>query len=1262
MHIHRHARRVLYGTIMSNRLQHEFERLRQRLRMLIAVQGASWLLAVLLGTVLVAGLADWLLHLDDPGVRIILAVAIVGCTGFVAWRHLLAPLRVRVSDRDLALRIEERYPAWNDGLASSVEFLEAGADPGRGSVALQERVIARTLNRLDEREFHDVLETQPVRVAAIVAGATCLVAAAIVGFNRAEAATALARLAFPLGNHPWPRATDLRIVNDMLEVLESTEEDPFRLARGDTLQLYVINVAGHGELPPRVQLQTRAPGGDVISETLPFGSLRDHAGETRDVGVISLVVKQPLEFRAVGGDDEDMPWLPLDVVPPPTVESLAVTLTPPKYSGRPVQKLSQGVGHVEGLIGTRVNLRARVNKPLASAALRIKDKPQPGTKLAEDGGSLTASFVIREPGVYSYWLDLKDRQGFENSAAPRYEIRGVADAVPEVAIEQPATDLTVTAAAEVALATLARDDLGVKEIRLQFQATVGSQEVARTIELFGGKERPAQQRVEYLWKLAESFAAAETPPLPLGTRIVFHTEATDDYDLGEPHVGRSLTRTLTVVTSEEKLQEIADRQAGLFGELEQTANQQTEAHSRVAELRVQLETAGQLRREDLDLLQQVEMQQRNIAAELQDPADGAAVRMRQLLEEFQHNHLEEAETRRQLQQIADELQRLAADHLPELEQQLSDVRTALSPDAKEAKGKQPQSKAKPEPKKQKTPAVEKPADAEKKPSDKSPDAPQAALEQVARHQLAVRDALQELLADLSEWRDQRDLAHDLGAIRSAQEQLREQTAAVGRQTVTKPLDQLTPQQQADLARLAERQQQQADRLQEAQGRLNDLLEREQEAGANSDQNLQDAAEHLQRTAPAAQMQDAARDIAANNVGRAAEEQAEILRKLQEAEETLRNQGETDTEALVKKLQQTEAELGQVQQEQEQLLKKAQDAAQLQDQAAREQELEQLRKQQHELRQRAEETVRRLQRLKQEEAGAAARRAAERMQQAEGELQEGRGDDAAGQQQEALDDLEQSRRELAKKRREAEEKLAFEQLERIADQLRGMIPRQQSLLEETVRLDKLRSERGSLTRGQLRSLRDLAEAETVLQEETNRLAESLSAAEVFALALRGAARSMETAARLLTEKQTGPEAQQAESAAVKRFNDLIASLDEAAKAAGQRAQPQPEGQEGEQKNLPPTDGIPTLAELEMLVKLQRELLARTEELSRRQGPNGSIAAADQQELERLAEDQAALADLARNMSRLASGAQDEPVEKDEAQSDQPEGPPDEEGKP
>ena len=212
-----------------------------------------------------------------------------------------------------------------------------------------------------------------------------------------------------------------------------------------------------------------------------------------------------------------------------------------------------------------------------------------------------------------------------------------------------------------------------------------------------------------------------------------------------------------------------------------------------------------------------------------------------------------------------------------------------------------------------------------------------------------------------------------------------------------------------------------------------------------------------------------------------------------------------------------------------------------------------------------------------------------------------------------------------------------QLARVADELAGMISRQQGVIDETVRLDELHSSSGKWGRAQLMSLRDLTTAERTLVEETGRLIEKLSAAEVFALALRGAARHMQRAIDLLAQRDTGRQTQKAETDARKRLADLVEALkpDEPARHDDERQDDLQLGGSGKQQGSPPGDGIPTLAQVKMLITLQKELFVRTAEIEKRRGKDGLLRQAARDELDAVAREQGELADLARNLSAVSS---------------------------
>lgn len=1287
--------------------------LRARLRQTLLAYGLGWTIAVVVGAVLATCLADWLLHIDDAGVRVIVGLAIVAAGGWVAWRRLFVPLRVPLSDVDLALRIEDRYPGFHDSLASSVQFAAAGGDRQIGSPALQQAVVRETLARLETIDTSDVVQTCSTRRAAGAAAFVCLLAASIASLDRPQTVIALERLVSPFSGPNWPRRTNLRLLDANLNPIAGDTTDALRTTRGEPLKIYAENSTGR--LPDKVLLEFRrldesSAGEKSSSEAMRPLSLRDAAGNARELAMGELPTAHgDLEFRVLGGDDATA-WRRLAISPAPLVETLNVTIEPPAYLHRAPQTQPEGAGNIQGFIGTRVHVVAGVNKPLGAAALRIKEQPPQPIEIPAGSRELRASFVVVEPGVYSWWLELTDAEGFENPSPPRYEVVALTDAEPDVRIDVPASDLLITADAEVAVRTTAKDDIGLKELWLSFtrrdlpaEAAGASEDdpaesappaAMGRIDLFDGQGRPGEHIAEYLWQIGK-LGVSE------GAQIVFRAEATDDFDLSDafpegqappPHVGRSIARTLTVVSKADKLRELAQQQAGLLDELERALTLQKQSHDQVNDLVAQLRNTGELRAEDIDALQRAELGQREVAGQLSHPALGLGPRAQKLLDDLRANHIDDAPTEQRLSEIVGELGRLGDENLPLIESELTRARklaqsrAPASPSEKgsgtsepsegfgenhrpergsppvqqpatpgdeqsrkaerQRRGKQDARNSGDSEKAQKS-AVNDAADVagrQRRAADGEPPA-MAPLQTVAENQREVLDSISELVQQLSQWRTEQDAARELSEVSRDQRDLNRKTADLGQQTLTKLREQLTPQERADLDKLAERQKTQADRLDQLRARLHSRLEELSRDNPGAQAALEQALDQARDLGVSEQMREAAGQIGENRMGAALTQQQEVLEKLHEIEKTLADQRETGGEALVKQLKQAESGLEQLVKREALLQQKMRELAQ--DQAApdREAQLERLRREQKQVREEAARLARRLSRLQAQRPSASLQRAARRMQQAEEQFEQGAGDDAAETREEAAADLEQAQRELARERRQAEEQLAREQLEKIADRLQAMIGRQQAVIDETGRLEEIRRSAGRFTRGQLATLQDLSTTERSLQEETETLAEKVTAAEVFAMALRGAARRMQQAASLLEDRQTGEETLAAEQAARLRYTELIDALKKDEPPQGQEPQPgqqqQQQQQQQESPSGPPSEGIPAIAQLKMLLSLQRDLLSRTGELQARQKAGQGLTPEQTLEFESLAREQADLADLARNLSQLASEPADEP---------------------
>ena len=229
--------------------------------------------------------------------------------------------------------------------------------------------------------------------------------------NATAARTAAVRLINPLGNVAWPQRTHL-------ELLQRIQ----RVARGQAFEVEVVD--RHADLPDVVRIHYRftAAGGPAGEETEAM-----HFAGGAMVARRENVVR-PFAYRVEGGDDQTMPWIPVQVMEPPAIASLSVTLVPPAYTGWPTSKAE---GHLRALVGTQVQISAASTKPLREAWLSLEDGRQLPARLAPDRKQLTIPADARQPLLIdksgAYWFKLIDIDGLAGGNDNRWEIRAVPD-------------------------------------------------------------------------------------------------------------------------------------------------------------------------------------------------------------------------------------------------------------------------------------------------------------------------------------------------------------------------------------------------------------------------------------------------------------------------------------------------------------------------------------------------------------------------------------------------------------------------------------------------------------------------------------------------------------------------------------------------------------------------------------------------------------------------------------------------------------------
>ena len=325
--------------------------LRRRLRFVVASRGVGWLVAAVFLTLTLVGAIDY--RVDLPGlVRAVVLVSLLAGAGVILYRFLLRPLRLPTDDLSLALRIEDRYPLLNDGLASTVQFLDQGATGD--SPGMRREAIRRTLGKIAGLDFGKVIDgrgTRPAVLAALVALGLAIPAAI---FWPTLAGTAVARLANPFAAIEWPKKTRLEL-----------GDVPSRIGRN---REYRVTGVVKGVVPREVVVELGYEGFPVQRKTFAVG-----LDDRFTMHLKPDEVQRNFRFRVVANDGAT-PEFPVEVLALPRLVSLAgkpspqVRLDLPRYTDLPTpQILSPGVGNLDLFVGTVVTLRAAADRPLARA-------------------------------------------------------------------------------------------------------------------------------------------------------------------------------------------------------------------------------------------------------------------------------------------------------------------------------------------------------------------------------------------------------------------------------------------------------------------------------------------------------------------------------------------------------------------------------------------------------------------------------------------------------------------------------------------------------------------------------------------------------------------------------------------------------------------------------------------------------------------------------------------------------------------------------
>ncbi len=224
-------------------------------------------------------------------------------------------------------------------------------------------------------------------------------------------------------------------------------------------------------------------GSDVVVRATPWGfepgAMRLHAAFAGGPGwervdmssagegaseFVLVAVTEPVEYYVSAGSLNSARFR-VDVADLPVVETLALDVTWPEWTGIPTRR--QFEGDVAGVEGTRVAVEAAADLPFIGAHLVRDGTARP---MEIDGHVGTAGFEIDGAGT---WHLAVVHQGVLVRITEEFAIDLAVDTPPEVEFAFPGHDRSITAIEELALRFQAEDDFGIEGLALHYSANGG---------------------------------------------------------------------------------------------------------------------------------------------------------------------------------------------------------------------------------------------------------------------------------------------------------------------------------------------------------------------------------------------------------------------------------------------------------------------------------------------------------------------------------------------------------------------------------------------------------------------------------------------------------------------------------------------------------------------------------------------------------------------------------------------------------------------
>ncbi|MCC6739203.1 MAG: hypothetical protein IT452_09160 [Planctomycetia bacterium] len=567
----------------------KIEAVRARVRQLVTLDGICRVALVLLAAALFSFCIDYFIPKVPFAVRLTVLAAGLGAVAVAAWRFVVVPLAIPLSDDDLALCVEQQYPDLHDRLISAIQLSRQRGEFARfNSPELVDALVKEAMGEADRLDFSPVVvPAGPMKMAAGTAAAL-VVAAGLAVWQVDAVKTWLGRLLSDTVQ--WPKQTQI-------VVLEPAGSE-VTVAKGDDLR---VEVETRGKQPRKAVIHYVFSGqGEGIS--------RPMRSETGNRWVFEFTkVIEPMQFWIEAGDDETDRVI-VQVLNPPTVERITLLYDYPDYTQLKDTDPTSPVedGNIIAPPGTKVTVTAQANLDIAKAKamfgrrgeedvreLAVRNDAQGRPRL------VVAPVEVLTNTQYAIWLQAVN--GLQTASPVRYSIKAIEDKPPEIRVSEPNLDKFCTATARIPIRLATTDDFGVTKLELLIRVQNDpKREATVALDAYNTESYPAKRIDTEFWFDMAEFGAKE------GMVIQYQLVARDGREIPKANETKTRVFQFTVVKRDDLLRKMEDRLARIREELQRVIQFQESGRSDSARL---MDAVGAK-----DILSAIERQEVNGAA------------------------------------------------------------------------------------------------------------------------------------------------------------------------------------------------------------------------------------------------------------------------------------------------------------------------------------------------------------------------------------------------------------------------------------------------------------------------------------------------------------------------------------------------------------------------------------------------------------------------------------------------------------------------